>query len=470
MNKEPKRILIILFSIIFAFMILIVYLTWFQIFKAETVKNNNYNKRQWIGEEKTFRGSFLDRNDVELAHSVKEDGSEIYKRVYNYGDLYGHIIGYSYRDLGKTGLESKYNKTLLGLDESTTLNEIKKLMEEERVGNSIKLTIDHKLQEKTKEALKGRKGAVISMNPKTGEIYSMVSLPDFNSSTLRDDWKNISENPDGPLLNRATQGLYEPGSTFKVVTATALLNNPQIDREHICEGTILVDGYTFKDYSKKGHGKIDLDKAITKSCNTYFIDKALNIGKDSFGDTAEKYYINKEIPFEIDTSKSSFDYKKEMGQTELAASGIGQGKVLMTPLNMLLITSTIANEGKMIQPTLIKEVLDKDGNIVDKNMPKEISNVLDREDALYLSEIMGNVVTKGTGTGAKISGIEVAGKTGTAENPSGKAHAWFIGFAPLENPTIATVVVLENDGSTGGRTAAPVAKEVMEYAIKTLNY
>lgn len=450
---------------IIAFLSLIVYLTWFQIFEAETVKNNNYNKRQWINEEIIMRGSITDRNGLELARSVRDEGSQITRRIYDYNNLYSHIIGYSYREYGKTGMEQKYNKVLLDIEESSTINEIKKMLDEDKVGNSIRTTLDHELQKKARELIDGKKGAMVVMNPKTGEIYAMVSYPDFEVSNLKDNWQSITENPDSPLLNRATQGVYEPGSTFKIITATALMNNKDISQDYYCKGTTLVDGYTFKDYSRRGHGNTDLNKAIIKSCNNYFIDKTLEIGKNRFGKTAEKFLINQEIPLETNVAKSQFDFRREMGKTELAASGIGQGKVLMTPLNMALATSAIVNKGSLVKPTLIKEVVNKDGDIIDRHRPKEISRVLSEENALLLTEYMGNVVRQGTGGRARIKDINVGGKTGTAENASGNSHAWFVGFAPVEDPSLVVSIIVEEAGQ-GGRVAAPIAKEIIEYGIK----
>lgn len=466
MDREPKRILIILVLIIIAFLTLIVYLTWFQLFKAEEVKVNSYNKRLWINEEKILRGSIYDRNGNVLAKNIREEGEETSKRVYEYDYLYSHLIGYSYREYGKSALELKYNSTLLGEDYSSS---IKDLMEEEKVGNSINLTIDHNIQAKSRELLSGHKGSIITMNPKTGEIYSMVSLPDYNVNTLRDNWQDLTENMESPLLNRATQGLYQPGSTFKTVVASALEKNPEINQSFQCEGTVLIDGYTFKDYNpKNSHGNIGLEEALTKSCNTYFTSKAVDLGKDKLGKTAEDFYINKDIPFDLPVIKSKFDYKGNMGKTEIAASGIGQGKVLMTPLNMALITSTIANNGDMVEPRLVNEILSKDGKVLNKIEPKLISSPLDLQQANNLKDMMVSVVESGTGKNASIPGIKVGGKTGTAENPSGKSHAWFTGFAPAEDPEIVVLVLIEEAGKTGGTIAAPIARELIKYSLEVV--
>lgn len=465
MDKEPKRILVILIGIIILFLSLIVYLTWFQIVQAEDIKQNAYNKRLWINEEKILRGSIMDRNENILAHNEKTEESS--RRVYNYGNLYSHIIGYSYREYGKTGLELKYNNQLLGLEESSTINEIKDMIADEKKGNSLKLTIDHGLQEKSRQLLQGKKGAIVALNPKTGEVYSMVSSPDYNAANLREEWKDISMSEESPLLNRAAQGLYEPGSVFKILTAASIVENG-LDSNFTCTGSVVIDGYEFKDYKKTQHGNVDLKQALTKSCNSYFVKKADELGKNKLGATADKFMINKEIPFDLPTEKSRFNHKENLGKTEISASGIGQGKVLITPFNMALITAAIANDGIMMEPILVKEIINPEGKHMTKTLPKELSKSMNSSDANRLVDMMVNVVNNGTGKNAKISGVSVAGKTGTAENQSGKNHAWFTGFAPAENPEVVVTVVLESDGGFGGSASAPIAKELMAYTLNNI--
>ncbi len=295
MDKEIKRIITVLTAICILFVSLMAYLTYFQIFKAESVKMNSYNKRLWINEEKILRGSIIDRNGKILAYSEKVD--DTYKRFYNYGNLYSHIIGYSYREYGKAGLELEYNNTLLNISESTALNELKNIVLPNTEGNTLKLTIDHHLQEYSRNLLKGHKGSIVAMNPTTGEIYAMVSLPDFNPTNLKEDWKNIVEDENSPLLNRATSGLYTPGSTFKVLTAIAAIEKKDLDREYECTGSANIDGYILKDYDGKPHGKLNLEEALVKSCNTYFGEKGVIIGKDALGEVAERFLVNKKIDF-----------------------------------------------------------------------------------------------------------------------------------------------------------------------------
>lgn len=459
MNKEFKRMIRVFTVVCILFVGLIVYLSCFQVFTAPAIKSNSYNKRLWIDEENILRGMIIDRNGKILVYSEKTEESST--RHYNYGSLYGHIIGYSYREYGKAGLEASYNNELLNLKENTTLNELKKIIEPNSEGNTLKLTIDHGIQEKANSLLKGKKGSIVVMNPKTGDIYAMVSQPNFNPSTLREDWKTIVEDPDSPFLNRATNGLYAPGSTFKVITAVASLESSNIDRNYKCTGSTKIDGYILKDYGGKAHGNLNLEEALVKSCNSYFANMGLQVGKEKMGEVSEKFMLNKSVPFDLPVSKSISPYRENIGKTDIAAASIGQGKVLVTPLNMAMVASAIANGGDMVKPILVKEIISPDGHVIKTNYTENISHVTDSFTANEVKNMMVEVVKRGTGKGARIKNVKVAGKTGTAENASGKAHAWFIGFAPADNPKVAISVVLENEGSTGGKSAAPIARDLM---------
>lgn len=467
MNKETKRTIVVLIGFCLLFISLIAYISYFQIFRAEAVKNNSYNKRLWINEEATLRGTIMDRNGKTLVYSEKKD--DIYQRHYLYGRLYSHVIGYSYREYGKAGLELQYNNVLLDISENTAINEIKSIVSSNNEGNNIVLTIDHELQTLGRSLLKGKKGSIIAMNPETGQIYAMVNLPDFDASNLREDWKTISEDPSGPLVNRATQGLYPPGSVFKLITSMAIMGNDQIDKTYTCTGSTKIDGYIFEDYNNEGHGNIDLKQALIKSCNTYFAEKAVELGKEQIGNIAENFMINQKIPFDLSTNISQFKYKGNLSKTEISASAIGQGKVLVTPLNMLLVASGIANGGEIIKPTLIKEIKTKNNKIMKSSQIGFLHGGTDPVTANEIKQIMVETVDSGTAKNATIKNIKVAGKTGTAENASGKAHAWFVGFAPADKPKVAVVVLLEEEGSTGGSAAAPIGRDVMKYTIDNIN-
>lgn len=468
MDKEIRRIIIVLIGICLLLVSLVIYLTYFQIFEAETVKMNSYNKRLWINEEKILRGQIIDRNGKILAYSEKE--GETYKRLYNYGNLYSHIIGYSYREYGKSGLELEYNNILLNISESATLNELRDLVIPNTEGNTLKLTIDHHLQEYSRNALNGKKGSVVAMNPTTGEIYSMVSMPDFNPSTLRESWVNIVEDENSPLLNRAISGLYPPGSIFKVLTTVAAMETENAAEKYECTGSTIIDGYKLSDYNEQAHGNIDLKDALVYSCNPYFGEKAVEIGQEKFREVAERFYINKNIPFDLSVKKSSFPSKGNVGETDIAAAGIGQGKVLVTPLNMAMVASSIANKGDVVKPILVKEIISPEGKVEDVNETQVISRGTDIFTANEIKNVMVEVVSRGTGKNARINNTRVAGKTGTAQNPSGNDHAWFIGFAPADEPKVAIAIILEEEGSSGGVSAAPIARNIILEALNTINY
>ncbi|MDY0235140.1 MAG: penicillin-binding transpeptidase domain-containing protein [Gudongella sp.] len=465
MDKERSRTITLLVSLLVGFVVLIGYMSYFQIFKADIIKNNAYNKRLWIDEESIVRGSIFDRNGEVLAYSEKQD--DRINRIYKYDYLYSHIIGYSLRDYGKAGLEKNYNNYLINSKSSIGLDEVIDIINPQEIGNNLILTVDNGLQSLSKKLLQGKKGTIITMNPSNGEIFSMVSMPDFNVNTLSEDWSFVSVDKESPLLNRATQGLYAPGSIFKIVTALSIIENNE-EAEYNCLGHIDIDGYIINDFGDKAHGEIGLDEAFVYSCNTYFANFATRLGYDKLKDTAESMLFNKNISFGLDVKESNFP-KSSSGKTELAASGIGQGRILVTPLNMLLITSAIANDGKIISPTIVKEIKSPNDALIYENEQITITN-LQINDTNRVKTMMRSVVEKGTGTKAYINGISVSGKTGTAQNSKGLNDIWFVGFAPYDQPKISVVVLIEDQTSTGGELAAPIAKELINYALKNIDF
>ncbi|WP_128425771.1 peptidoglycan D,D-transpeptidase FtsI family protein [Gudongella oleilytica] len=467
MNLEKKRILILLASLCTGFAILIGYLSYFQIFRAEDVRNNSYNKRLWINEDKILRGSITDRDGNLLAYSEASDGTA--RRIYKYDRLYSHVIGYSLKEYGKSGLEKSFNSYLVGANENTAINELINLINPTGVGNNLKLTIDHSLQAKARELLSGKKGSIIAMDPKTGEILAMVSLPDFNVNTLIQEWNTVSEDTNSPLFNRATQGLYPPGSVFKIVTAIGVMRASNPDDLYNCTGTVIIDGKEFSDSDKKGHGELGLNEAFAKSCNTYFAIKALEIGHSELLKIAEELGFNKKLDVGLESSSSVFPTDSK-GDTDLAASGIGQGRILATPLNMLAIIAGIANDGAMMEPYLVSEMTSPEGKLINSHEQALTMQAGDIDEIARLKEMLREVVKTGTGRNASIKNVAVAGKTGTAENPTGKNHAWFAGFAPFDDPKVAVVVILEEEGSSGGSSAAPIARDIMIHALNNVDF
>lgn len=470
-NSELKRIVVLLAGLILLFLACITYLTYFYFFKADVVKNHPSNRRGYIEEAQIKRGDIYDRNGELLATSKGEPGK--YHREYSYPILYSHIIGYSHPSLGKSGLESTYNDFLLNRNGNQTLKHISNMLRDKKQdGNTLILSMDTQVQSKARELLEENteKGSIVVMNPKTGEVYAMASLPDFNANSIAEDWETLQRNESGALLNRSINGRYPPGSIFKVVTAASLLEQNNIDLDYEDTGSQVIDGREFKNSGGAEYGTLDLKEAFTHSSNTYFVAKGSKLGKDVLGEKADAFHFNEIIPFDLPVTTSVFDYRKNLPKTTLAASAIGQGDVLATPLHMAMIASAVANDGKMMQPQLVNEVEDAKGQSILTKEPSVLRESISPEVAETLKEYMVSVVEDGTGKRAAMRSTKVAGKTGTAENASGREHAWFIGFAPANDPQVAVAVIVEEAGQSGGGIAAPIARNILSYALNTIDF
>ena len=380
-------------------------------------------------------------------------------RKYPKGRLYSHIIGYCSQVYGKTQLEMSHDDDLIGKGTiSLTLNEIKH-------GNNLNLTINDELQEYAYEQLDGRDGAIVAMEPTTGQILAMVSLPDFNPETIEKDWPSMMEDENSPFLARATQGLYPPGSTYKIVTAAGVYDNGMTTETFDDEGLFKKDDVTVYNYNKESFGKLDIKTAFEVSSNYVFCTLGYEMGADAVKAEAEKFGVNKSFDFDIPVSQSQIQYKK-MTDLDGALVSIGQGGLVMTPLHVAMMASAVANNGKMMKPYLVETVTTENGTVIGQTKPSVLYDSIGTACADYIEDMMIGVVEDGTGTGAQISGITVAGKTGTAENETDKDHAWFVGYAPVENPTICVAVVLENAATSGGKSAVPIAKNIIRKFLK----
>lgn len=465
MNRNIK-ILFAVFSILF--LSLIAYLSYFQLYeknKLITSSYSVYNKRLIEQEKKILRGSIYDRNGNVLAKSTIVNGEQI--RQYLDGVPFANIIGYSRRiyQQGSTGIENTYDRELLGMintDPMTFLRET--VLGKSQTGDDVVLTVDKRLQDLAYNLLGGRKGAVVALNPKTGEVLALVSSPSYDPNTLGEKWNSTMNSPDHLVLNRATQGLYPPGSIFKIVTASAALTyKPDIYNQVFNDiGYVIVDGNKITNYDNIAYGTIGFQKAFYVSSNTTFVKIGLQVGRSDLESMANKYGLNDSVPFDIPVEKNQFPSIPLInGKVQLAESSIGQGKTLVTPLTMALMASAPANGGVIMKPYLMDYVKNPvTGEILEKTMPEKYLNPISKDLADKIKQLMIGVVQQGTGTAAQIPGITVAGKTGTAENPQGQAHAWFVGFAPAENPKIVVAVIVENGGA-GGAVAAPIAREIM---------
>ena len=459
-----KRLVFVMVFFVALFMTLALYLVYFQLFKRADIENDSHNRRLWVNEDNIKRGSIYDRNGNILAYSEEDsDGSQY--RVYNYGKSASSVTGYSSKTYGKTGIEKSYNKELLALS-GENLSNFRKMVVKNDTGYDVHLSLDQNIQEIVYEYMQDIKGSCVVMNPKTGEVLALVSNPSYDPNSVDEDWDDLIQNTDGPLVNRATSGAYRPGSTFKIVTATGLLNYG-LDTSYNDTGVETIQGYDIRNFADQTFGMVNLRSAFVDSINTYFASKTNDLGRDKYMELAEKFMINKDYDFDMDKNKAIIPFD-DLNQVDLAMTGFGYGKTQITPLHMAMITSAIANEGKMMQPRLVTKVVDKDGKIIKEKKEKVLSEVTSVENANIIRDMMVSVVNEGTGTSAYLDSVQIAGKTGTADKENNLLDAWFVGFAPAYDPDIAIALVVEDSDDTGGVVAAPIARDIISAIYQTI--
>jgi peptidoglycan glycosyltransferase len=457
---------------------LVLNLTWLQVLGQNKLVENPANTRRLLAEYGIERGSIATADGLVVAESVNTEGVFKYERVYPAGSLLAHVVGYDSPQFGRSGLEQFYNEYLLGRKPSRGW--VEEMTSDLKKGNDIIITVDTGVQAAAVEALGQRKGAVIAIDPKTGAVLCMCSWPTFDPNALvsqeRDADGNLAadvfmrsyiQDPASPLLNRASMGLLTPGSCFKVLTASAGIESGLPPSTiYDCPSELPVYGSTVVNYSGSPSGNMDMDTALTFSVNTYFAQLALEMGADALVDYAQSFGMNATPPLDYPAVSPSFiPQPEEMDAVDLAWTGAGQGELLMTPLQLCLIGCAIANNGTIMLPHLLKEVR-REQSILERFNAGEWRSPISPETADDVLGMMVNVVEEGTGRAAAIPGVTVAGKTGTAEVEGKQPHTWFIGIAPAENPTVVVAVVVENSGGGGGSVAAPIARQVIEAALK----
>lgn len=461
--KEGTRLLVIFLSIGFLFLSLTCYLTYIELSAKNAFMDNSFNQRQWKKEQNTLRGEITDRDGTVLAESRMEQ-NKTQTRLYPFGSNYAHITGYNSKVYGKSQLELTYNKELAGLTDLSNLSDISAQIQGEKKGDTLTLTLSHELQQTAINALSGRNGSVVALNPKTGEILCMASNPTFNPSAenLSAKWEILNTDESAPFLFRATSGQYAPGSIFKTIVLCAAYENGLSNMRFDDKGEVKIGAKTFKNAGSKAYGNIGVEDAYRVSSNVAFMEMGQELGEEEIEKYIKKFRLCDKVELEIPTASGYYKESGNLSPDELAQLSIGQGNLLVTPLKMAMMSATIANGGVMNQPYLVDKVTNNLGITVKSGNKKILGKVVSAYTAQRVTDCMVGVVENGTGTAAKIPGVSVAGKTGTAENEiQGKDHAWFIGFAPADDPEIAVCVMLEYSGSSGGTAAAPVAQKVM---------
>lgn len=463
-RKKIREINITAGIFVMLFLTLSGYLVYYTATNEEELVNNNYNPRQQMLMQQNSRGSIYARDGSVLAETVEEeDGS--YRRNYPYGELFAHAVGYSTK--GKTGIEAQANYYLIqsGLPFSVrAANEAAGL---KNPGDCVYTTLDVKLQQTASDALGVYKGAVIAMNPKTGEILAMVSNPSFDPNKIADIWEEtVADEESGVLVNRAAQGIYPPGSTFKLVTALEYIReNPDNwnNYSYQCSGRLQHGDDTIRCYHGTVHGKVSLGDSFAKSCNTSFANIGLSLDRTMYQQTLQELLFMQELPVAFSYQKSSIAIAEDTTDGDMMQNAIGQGKTQITPLHMAMITAATANDGILMTPYLTQRVVTAQGSQVKQFEAEEYGRLMSEEESTILTELMQEVVMSGTGTKLKDTGYTAAGKTGSAEYNGVKedSHAWFTGYAQVQEEKVVVTVIIEGAGS-GGDFAVPVAKRIMD--------
>jgi peptidoglycan glycosyltransferase len=478
-----NRQIIKLFAfIVVLFAVLIGFTSYWSVFDAKNLKAQEANKRPLYEQQQIPRGRILTADGTVIAKSVaRGKGADLrYLRRYPEGSLYGHPIGYSFVQYGNSEFEKFHNDELVG-ENSEFESILDQLTGAKQEGNDIVTNIDADAQKLALADLEeAGYGAVVAIEPSTGEVKVMASNEPYDPNRVPYDYDQLrNEVLATPLLNRATQGLYPPGSIFKVVTAAAGLESGVITPETTINapGVIIDEGHELNNDFSKDFGDITLDTALTNSVNTWFGQLGQKLGNDKLFETMEKFGFNSTPPIDLpdDEVFNSGVYEgrhtlNRNDPVDLARVAIGQERLLATPLQMAMVAAAVANKGKLMKPQIWNRVVDPDGRTVDHLDPSEYSQPVSAETAEELTTAMEGVVSEGTGTNAAISGVSVAGKTGTAETPGNKAcgggeeenQAWFIGFVPADEPRIAIAASVECTEQFGNDVAAPIFRDVAE--------
>lgn len=478
MNRPITRLFML---VVVLFALLVAFTSRWTVFEAASLRSNPENARAELAEERIPRGEILTANGETIAKSVL--GKEgVYERRYPLGSLFTTAIGYSFVGFGNSGLERYRSVALNGRSATGLQRLLNQLGGTSESGDSVETTLRPAIQRAAVEALGGREGAVVAIQPKTGEVEAMASSPSFSPREVINskDKERLEAEEGAPFFNRATEGAYAPGSTFKLVTLAAALNSGAFTPESRLSGKdgIVVSGVPLHNDDDDEYGDITLTEALAQSVNTVYAQVAEHVGAKTLTQYMKRFgfYANPALDFPADEMTPSGVYAH--GKLSLPTSGsvisdigrvgIGQGEMEASPLQMAEVAATIANGGKLMRPHLTKRVIDSEGGTVEKIAPKVQADVMSSSTAAEITTMMEAVVKEGTGTNAAIPGVPVAGKTGTAETeePGQPNNAWFVAFAPANEPKIAVAATIAKVEGYGATFALPVAKQVIEAVLR----
>jgi len=470
MNRPVLRLyglVVVLFGVLVAFT------SRWTVFEAEALRDNELNRRELLQEQKIRRGTIRSADGKVLARAVPQRG-DTFGRRYPTGELFAHAIGYSFTTIGRAGLERSRNEELTG-ERTELVSALESILGRSNEGDDVRTTLNAKAQQVAMDALagSGHKGGLVAMSVKTGGVLAMASNPSYDPNGLGDRATFARLNRDeasAPLVNRATQNGYPPGSTMKVVTAAAALDSGRYRPDSLVDGRNgkPISGVPLNNFGSENFGDIDLTFALTNSVNTVWAEVGEKLGGRTMQRYMERFGFYAEPPLDYPDQQMSASGVRKKGalaemtddSVDVGRAAIGQGDLFATPLQMASVAQTIGNGGVRLEPHIMAKSIDPDGRTVDEVEPQEAEQAISRQTARELTLMMKQVVREGTGTAAALEGVEVAGKTGTAElNTSGLNQPWFMGFTP----EVAVAVTLERfQGGTGGVDAAPIAKAVLQ--------
>jgi len=479
-NKPISRLFLVA---LLMFLALLGSTSWWTVLRADDLDHDTANHREIIRAQKIRRGTIFAADGSVIARSVRDDEG-VYHRSYPQGRRFGHPVGYSYASIGQSELERQRNDDLTGIKNAITTT-FEQLVGKAREGDDVRTSLDPRAQQLALDEIAkvGQSGAAVALDPRTGAVKVMASTPSYDPNTIAEAGKLDAANKDNkntPLVNRAVQFGAAPGSTFKVVTSTAAIDSGQFSPSSTVDGD---SGQKFasrplaNDFNQD-FGQIDLKTALAKSVNTAFANVGTKLGAATMKTYMERFGFDAkpQLDYPKDTMSASVVAPNPPGHAvsptsrfvDLGRMSIGQGGLQATPLQMAQVAAAVANGGKLMKPHLATRVVDRDGRTVDTISPALQSTVMKPSTAAAVTDMMVGVVQSGTGTKAAIPGMQVAGKTGTAETEFGTKinDVWFIGFAPADNPRIAVAVTVKAVTGFGGDFAAPIARDIMQELLK----
>jgi penicillin-binding protein A len=472
------------------FAALVGFTSYWAVFDADALKDNEQNRRPLIAEQTVKRGTIETADGVKVAESFPRGGGKnpVYVRSYPQGSLFGHPVGYSFIEAGRTGIERSENGFLAGeRNEFTSI--LDQLRDVPQEGDDITLTIDSEAQRVATQGLQsaiaatagasGAGGAVVAIDPSTGAVEAMASVPGFDPNLVKngDTLKQLNKDESAPLVNRATQSTYPPGSTMKVVTAAAALDSGEFTPDSVLSGASPqeIGGVPLSNAGGEQFGDIDMTTALTHSVNTYFAQVGEKLGTDTMVEYMKRFgfYSDPALDYPDGQMRASGPYNSDgdlvtdgfdVGRVAIGQGG-AEGQILASAMQMAEVAATVANGGELMKPTFLLRVTDPDGRVTKELDPEAEDRAISEETAAQLTEMMTNVTEEGTASGLTVDGVSFAGKTGTAEIDldAGINQPWFIAFAPADDPKVAVAATIERcDGCFGAEVAGPIATQVME--------